>query len=229
MRNKLYIYGCSGIGKSIFDSVKRGETKYTEVIFVDDDKSVVGSEFYNCDVISPDRLVNVRDPKDEIIFAFFKPYDIFGRLNKIETFLKEVGLKSASVLDPQAAVSSTARVGQGVYIAPGVVVDSDAVVGDFSIILFNSVCSREVNLAKSTFVSAGCVFKGSVNVSKSSFFSANCSVTRDIHHHVFINAGTVVSKSPKSDSIVSARSEVAVVPLPESVQKAERRLKFLHP
>ncbi len=229
MSKTLYIYGCSGIGKSIVDSVSRLGEIYTEQVFVDDDETKQAQSFYGCRVVSFKTLELQANAFDDIILAYFKPSDIFTRDLRANELRKSVKAKFVTIIDSSAAVSPSALIGEGVYIAPKAVVDSDAKVGDHCVILFNSVVSREVLLANSTFLSAGVVVKGSVEIHMSSFLSANVVVTKNISAHVFINAGVCVTDEVGENCVISANGQVATVHLGQNTKRAVKKLRFFHP
>jgi UDP-3-O-[3-hydroxymyristoyl] glucosamine N-acyltransferase len=229
MSKTLYIYGCSGIGKAIIDSACRTATEYTKFVFVDDDENKIGGLFYNAPVISFEELLLEATPTDEIIMAFFKPADVFTRSERAAEIGANLKAKFVSVIDPSASVSPSSKIGVGVYVAANVVIDSDAVVGEHSVLLFNSVVSREVHLADSCFLSAGVVIKGSVKIAKSSFCSANAVITKNIRAHAFVNAGVRLNQEIVENSIVSERLNNITVDLGNDASIASKKLRFLHP
>ena len=225
----LYIYGCSGIGKAIIDTVNRGPLTYNQFIFVDDDEQKSETNFYGCPVISPHEFFLQATSNDHMILAFFKPADIFTRSSRAEEIKAQVHAQFVSIIDDSAVVSPSAKIGEGVYLAPNVILDSDSIVGDHSILLFNSVVSREVQLSNACFLSAGVVIKGSVRISKSVFLSANSVITKDISANAFVNAGVRVTGKIVSNSILSERTENVCIELGENLTAAIRKLRFLHP
>jgi len=229
VKKNLYIFGCSGIGKSICDSLDRNIPVYEQVIFVDIDHERCNGLFYGRDVMFFDDLENVKVDGGHAIFAFFKPSNIFDRDILIDEVLSENNLELTSIVDPSAVVSDSSSIGIGTYIGPNVVIDSDAKIGENCIILFNTVISREVEIAENCFISAGCVLKGSISVSKSSFISANVSLAKSIHERSFVNAGVVLTDEITESSIVASTPSLTKLLLPDDDKKAMKRLRYLHP
>ena len=97
------------------------------------------------------------------------------------------------------------------------------------IILFNSIISREVEITDSCFISAGCVLKGSVRINESSFISANASIAKNINAKSFINAGLLLTEEINQSSIVGCSDSLVNIELPDDINKATKRLRFLHP
>lgn len=229
MKKNLYIFGCSGIGKSICDSLNRKPTIYEQIIFIDTDYKLSKDLFYGYKVMFFGDLENVNVDGDHAIFAFFKPSNIFDRKILIDEVLSQNNLRLTTIIDPSAVVSASSIVGIGTYIGPNVVIDSDAKIGENCIILFNSVISREVEIVENCFISAGCVLKGSISIGSSSFVSANVSLARSIHGRSFINAGAVVTDEIIESSIVGSTRNLTKILLPDDEKKAMKRLRYLHP
>lgn len=229
MAKNLYIFGCSGIGKSICDTLHRMSAIYDEIVFVDNDHHKFNNIFYGCRVRSYDDLAEMQFEENHAIFAFFKPKDIFDREVLIDKILGKYNLQLTSIVDPTSVVSRTSNIGLGTYIGPNVIVDSDARIGENCIILFNSVISREVSITSNSFISAGCVLKGSISINKSSFISANVSLATNIHEKSFVNAGVVLTEEIVESSIIGMERTLKKMRLPEDKKSAQKRLRFLHP
>ena len=229
MKKNLYIFGCSGVGKSICDSIDRSMLDFLKIYFVDNDSKKVDSSFYGKNVISLEKLKKIKQKNDKMIFAFFKPHNIFDREDYINKIRNELNIDLISVIDSSAVISPTATIGTGTYIGPNVVLDSDAKIGKNNIILFNSIISREVITADNCFISAGCVLKGSIKIKESSFISANASIAKNINAKSFINAGLLLTEEINQSSIVGCSDSLVTIELPDDTNKATKRLKFLHP
>lgn len=231
MKKDLYIFGCSGIAKSIIDSISRLESlSFSRIYFVDSNKEKCGKPFYgDYPVLYVDELNPSVTEGHLAIAAYFKPRDIYRRSIEFEQVLNKYHLSRLTIIDPSASVSPSAKVGLGVYVAPNTVLDADSKVCDDSIILFNSVISREVTVGNNVFVSASVVVKGSVSIGSSTFISAGCLVTKDIEGKAFINAGVMVNDVVTTNTIVGNKSSIMTVSLPEDTASAERRLRFFHP
>ena len=162
-----------------------------------------------------------------MIFAFFKPHNIFDRENYINKIRKELNIDLISIIDSSAVISPTATIGIETYIGPNVVLDSDAKIGKNNIILFNSIISREVEITDSCFISAGCVLKGSVRINESSFISANASIAKNINAKSFINAGLLLTEEVNQSSIVGCSDSLVTIELPDDINKGNQEIKVL--
>lgn len=230
-KRDLYIFGCSGIAKSLIDSVLNLKTYSDQnIILVDKDESLAGHTFYrSISVISSEEFARKEVVAGDYICTFYKPYDIFKRLEFAKGIELTYGLNPISVIDERACVSPTARIGRGVYIAPGVVVDAGASIGDHSILLFNSIVSRECVLEENNFISASVVIKGSVHVCANNFVSSNCVVTKQMGSHNFINSGIVLNRDNCERMLIGQKATYVEMNFPSSDAAAEKKLRFLNP
>lgn len=229
MKKNLFIFGCSGIAKSICDTLERLSPKYNEITLVDSNYSLHTNNFYGYKVIKEEDLKHNISNGADVIFAFFKPSDIFNRNNYINDILHDYKLNLVSIIDPLAVISKSSEIGNGSYIASNVFVDSDVSIGRNCIILFNSVISREIKITDNTFISAGCVLKGSIAINESSFISANVSLANNIQKNSFINVGVVMTEEVLEPSIIGLEKNIKKLKLPDNQKIAQKRLRFLHP
>jgi UDP-3-O-[3-hydroxymyristoyl] glucosamine N-acyltransferase len=230
-KKNLYIFGCSGIAKSMIDSIIRlKQYDIGNITMIDKDVSLSGVEFYRkVPCISEDEFRNIQNKCGDYICAFYKPFDIFDRLEYAKSIESRYGLTPINVIDCTVNLSSTAKIGRGIYLAPGVIVDSDAQIGDHSIILFNSIISRECNIHENNFISGSVVVKGSVIVKSNNFISSNCVIVKDVGQNNFINSGIVLNRKDCERMIIAGKNVFIEVGLPASESAAKKKLRYMNP
>jgi sugar O-acyltransferase (sialic acid O-acetyltransferase NeuD family) len=106
--------------------------------------------------------------------------------------------RAATLIDPEASVASTARLGSGCYVAPGAVIGAGAELGEG--VLINRLCSvahhvsigeyastgpaavmaGECRIAAGAFVGAGAVVAPRVSVGEGAVVGAGAVVIRDV-------------------------------------------------
>ena len=72
MAKNLFIFGCSGVAKSIIDSINRSPNyDFDEIIFIDVKSTEIGETFYGFKVLHMNSLKNTDTHGHFAIFAFF--------------------------------------------------------------------------------------------------------------------------------------------------------------
>ena len=128
MKKNLYIFGCSGTGKSIIDLRRSSAYTYETIVFVDQNPDLIGTMYYGYPVLHLSELESKKTKDQHVIFAYFKPKDIFSRQKYIDKIIDKFKFELVSIVDPSAVVSPSATLGKGCYIAAFVYID-----GDFSL------------------------------------------------------------------------------------------------
>jgi len=224
---EIYILGCSGIAKSIIDTILKQKLYRNQSIYIVDPnfEKMTEYQYSGVKVIDEELISN----GGEFICAFYKPHNIFSRNENIEEISRKHNLNAVTIIDDSSNISPTSRIGLGTYIAPGVVIDSDANVGNNSIILFNSVVSRECLLGDNVFISANVTIKGGVSVAKNNFISSNCVIAKNMGPYNFINSSTFITTSGYTRNVVGNKNIASIIDLPEQNEKAQKNLRFLNP
>jgi len=117
--------------------------------------------------------------------------------------MKYPNINFANIIHPSVRISPSAKLGEGIFLAANVIIDSKSVIGNHNIILFSSVVSRFVTLGDYCFLSANVNIIGNVNIGGNNYLGVKSTITKDIKHQVLVNSGSVVVKEITSNSIVS--------------------------
>jgi acetyltransferase EpsM len=102
----------------------------------------------------------------------------------------------ATVIDPAAVVSPTARVERGAFISTGAVIHARAVVGEGAIINTHAVIEHDCMVEAFAHISPGAVLCGSVTVGRAAHVGAGAVVIpgRSVGEHAVVGAGAVVTR-----------------------------------
>lgn len=114
------------------------------------------------------------------------------------------GLQPVNAIHPQAVVSPSAKLGMGVTIMAGVVINACAAVGDNVIINTGAIVEHDCVIAGHAHVATGARLSGAVRVGGMSHIGAGATVRQGITigEHAVVGAGAVVVKDVPSGSIV---------------------------
>lgn len=186
--NKLVIIGASGHGRVIADIAEKNG--YTDIVFLDDNKSVkfcskypvVGDCSTAMDNKNADFVVAIGNSKIR---------------RKIQCSLIESGLRIVSLVHPAAVVASDAKIGEGTVLMAGAVVNPNVEIGRGCIINTCASVDHDCCIGDFVHVSIGAHVAGTVKIGDNTCVGAGATISNniDIVPDCVIGAGAVVIKS----------------------------------
>ena len=124
---------------------------------------------------------------------------------KIDTTIqKQINISPVNAIHVNASISSTAKLGKGVMVGNGSIINACSSIGDGVICNTQSVIEHDCIIGDYTHLAPGSVLCGNVTIGKQSFIGAS-SVIREgvkIGNNVTVGAGTVVIKDILDNSKV---------------------------
>lgn len=186
---RLFIVGCSGHGKVAADiAVKSG--KYDQIVFLDDNPEsqccmqfpVVGNSEYN--------EISLQD---EVFVAIGNPS---VREMLMERY-KNRGMKIANLIHPDAVIGIQVKMGHGIIMMAGSVVNPDTEIGNGVIINTGATVDHDNRIEDYAHISVGAHLAGTVSVGRHSWIGAGAVVSNNISicDDVMIGAGAVVVRN----------------------------------
>jgi acetyltransferase EpsM len=231
MKN-LMLIGASGIALEIIDSVdaiNAIKPCWNITGILDDDPNRTGESFYRgVEIVGTSQDIGRYIETDTFfLIAFCSVPNFMLRPEYVKQLTRKYpDIRFATIIHPLACISPSASIGSGVFLAPHIVVDANACVGDHCLALFGSVISRWVKIGDFVFISAGVNIMGSVQVGECSFLGVRTTIISDIGDHVLVNAGALVSRPVASHAIVQAPASGEVTYF-KSTEKLQRLLGSL--
>lgn len=141
-----------------------------------------------------------------------KKYDYFAAVGdnrireKICTYLSNELLRPAvNAVHPSAVLADTVKIGNGVMVSAGALVNPMAVIGNGVVCNTGSIVEHECIIGDFVHIAPGAVLCGNVKVGRSSFIGANSVIRQGITigEQVIIGAGSVVTKDiPDNTTVV---------------------------
>ncbi len=197
MKN-IIILGAGGMCReviSIVEDINRQKKTFKICGVLDDNLSLLGSDICGYPVIGQVTLESIgRDEKAVLCISTHR--DILLR-GCITARLKLEPDKWATLIHPQATVSSSAKIGPGVILYAGSRVGPDTTIGLNSFLYYNSVLHHDSCIGDNTQVCAGVSIAGFVNVGSRCYLGIG-SVLRDninVADDIFIGMGSVVTRT----------------------------------
>lgn len=203
MRSKiqLIIIGAGDHAKVLLDILL--EQNY-EVLGLIDKNVPKDSLVYGIPVLGDDAVVLNYD-KNKV--SLVNGIGSVGNLNlrkKIYDFFKEKGYNFFSVIHPSSFVSKRVLLKEGVQVLPGVVINTDASIGENTIVNSNSTVEHGCIIGDNVHIAPGCTLSGCVSVGNCTHIGTGTSVIQGINigSNVLVGAGSLVIKSIGNNSKV---------------------------
>ena len=190
---KLCIYGVGGFGKEVYDIASRINNIHScwdEILFVVDEQ-YSDSDPYVGKLLSIDNILNEFD-KDNIQFIIANGEPIIRK--KLFEKIKSMGCKMATLVDPSCVISDTAKLREGVIIAPLSIIASSTVVECNVAINTHTTIGHDITIGEHSVISTHVTIGGASIIGEESFVGLGVQTKEKltIGKQVIIGIGSVV-------------------------------------
>jgi UDP-perosamine 4-acetyltransferase len=116
--------------------------------------------------------------------------------------LGELGFELVNAISPQAMVSPSVRLGAGVAIMAGAVINAEGRIEDLAIINTGAVIDHDAWIGEAAHVAPGCALAGNVTVGRRAFLGIGCSVVPGISigDDAIVGAGACVLRDVAAET-----------------------------
>lgn len=123
---------------------------------------------------------------------------------KLGAKLESLGFELVSIIHPRAWVSSSARIGRGVVIMAGSVVNACAVIGDLAIINTGATVDHDCVIGRCVHVAPQCALAGCVGVGDRAMLGVGAKVIPGVRigADATVGAGSVVVRDVNDAALV---------------------------
>lgn len=183
---QLIIIGASGHGKVVADIAKKNE--YDEILFLDDDESLVSCNGYPL----VGKCGNFTDYDCDFVVAIGNSETRKSIMCQLEVAGKTV----VTLIHPNAVIGENVHIGIGTVVMAGAVINSAAEVGKGCIINTCSSVDHDCKISDFVHVSVGAHIAGTVSIGTHTWIGAGATVSNNIKicNNCMIGAGAVVVK-----------------------------------
>lgn len=143
---------------------------------------------------------------------FFISFGNMKYRKNVFNYLIDHGWSSVNIIHPDAVVSKSAKIGQGVLIESGCLITPSPVIGDNVVINTGSQVNHDNVIESHVYIASGVILSGGVTIGENTLLDDGVIVTlgRKIGCNSLIGAGAVVTKNIP-DNVVAYGSPCKVI------------------
>lgn len=194
---KLLLVGGGGHCRSVISALKSGDMEYKEIGIVERGKKA-GQEISGIPVVGEDNDLEQLYSQG-YTDAFITLGSIGNPQKRRQLFRKiqEIGFHVPNIIDVSSMVSEDAKLGEGIFVGKGSVINSCAVVADGCIINTSATIEHDCEIGAFAHMATGSVLCGDVRIGADTHIGANATVIQGIciGKNVIIGAGSVIIRN----------------------------------
>jgi len=109
---------------------------------------------------------------------------------------QKVGFKFPNIIHPSSIISRFSKIGEGNYIAPGVIINAGVIIGNHCIINTGAIIDHDCKIGDFVHIAPGVSISGGVEIGNNSHIGIGTSIRQylKIGENTIIGAGSVVVK-----------------------------------
>ena len=190
---KIIIIGASGHGKVAFDALNTN-TEFEIKGFIDDNLEELNKTIFGVPILGDINYL-IKELINEIDGVFVAIGD-----NKIRKAISEKILDKFNLINaihPKSIISEDVRLGKGILVVAGAVINSSSTISDGVIINTGSTVDHDNFIGEYTHIAPGVHLAGNVKIGSLSFIGIGTSIIQnlEIGSNVIIGAGSVVIRN----------------------------------
>jgi len=191
MKEKIVIIGCGGQGKVTLDILN---LQNKEVIgFIDDDIKKHNTFINDVRILGDINFLLSNKITKNVSIAIGD-----NKIRaKIFNLLKENNFNIINVIHPNTTISNTVKLGQGLTIMPGAIINTNTIIEDNVIINTNSSVDHDCIIKKHSQIQPGATITGTVKIEEYTTIGSGATILPNlkIGKNSFVGAGAVVTKN----------------------------------
>ena len=199
---KIAILGAGGLGKAIYEAFRASGLGPRVAGFLDDGRT---GRFCGKPVLGPiadaPTLSRRRRLTHGICAVGYRHFD--ARRKIIRLIERTRSLRWISAVHPSAAVARDAKLGEGVFLSLGCVVNAGTVIGDHAVLWSGVIIEHDNEIGENVYLCTGAKTSGYVRMGRDTFVGMGAVITQsNIGRSATIGAGSLVLGDVKDRTVV---------------------------
>ena len=193
-KDKLIIIGNGGHAKSCIEVIE-SLNKYEIVGLVSDKKDLEIKIGKYSTIGTSENISKFKEITNKVVFGIASQNSLNLRQNTYNLF-KSNGFIFEKIISSSSIVSDTAKIGEGVIIMQGCIINRDVEIGLMSSINSNTLIEHDSKIGRFCNISTSVTINGNVLVEDDSFIGSGCVIRNNlkIKKNSFLKMGTTVLK-----------------------------------
>jgi sugar O-acyltransferase (sialic acid O-acetyltransferase NeuD family) len=195
-KETVLIIGSSGHAKVVIDIFEK-EGKYEIAGLIDDFRNI-GEETLGYKIIGIESDLSDLHLKNPNWKLFIAIGDNWVRHNVVNRIIDKIpDIEFASAIHPSAQIAKGVKIGKGVAIMAGAIVNSNSTIGDFTIINTKASLDHDGEMLSFSSLAPNATCGGNVSIGAFSALSISATIKHGISigSHTIIGAGSVLLKN----------------------------------
>lgn len=189
---KLILIGGGGHCRSVIDSIDKS---LFDDIGIVDNSIPIGEVVNGVPVIGRDNdLCKLHKQGFQYVFVSVGSIGNTKLREKLVDYSKKIGFQFINVIDSTAILSKHVKLGQGIFIGKGVIINCNSIIGSYSIINTGAIVEHECNIGQYVHIAPGSVLAGGVKIGNHTHIGMNSSLLQNINigENCMVGARSVV-------------------------------------
>lgn len=187
---KIIIVGASGHSKVIIDIFEKN--KDYQIISLIDTNKAIGSQIFEYTVEGNHNHIPILIKKHPNCEIFIAIGDNWKRKQMMLKIIKNnPDIKFANAIHPSAQIGRNVKIGQGVAIMAGVIINSDSKIGDFTILNTKSSLDHDCKMDDFSALAPNATTGSNVQIGELSTIS----ISATIKHFVTVGKNSIIGAS----------------------------------
>ncbi|WP_210608809.1 acetyltransferase [Priestia flexa] len=198
--DNIVIYGAGGHAKVVADIIEKSKT-YKILGFLDDYKEP-GTTFYGYKILG--RADYISQCTEDILGGIVALGDNWLRKQTVEMIKKKKpDFKFVTAIHPFASIGKGVKISEGSVVMAGVIINSDAIVGEHCIVNTKSSLGHDSILLDYVTIAPNATIAGNAKIGECSTMSISSTIIhgKEIGDHTVVGAGATVVKDIPSYTV----------------------------